>query len=95
MCNLAVVGNARNELKTAGDVRRELNTPIVLIEGVSFEPTDDQCLCTVDVVAMAKNAGRQCEYVGQDWDNWAWIDFVIDPDSPALGGLNREKKEGE
>ena len=80
MCQVAVVGATSEYLESAGDIRRELNTPIVLVEGATFEPMDDQCLCSVDVLAMAKNAGRKCEYVGQDWDKWEWIDYVIDPE---------------
>lgn len=57
-----------------------MDTPVVLIDGAEFDPSEDTCLCTVDVMAMAKNAGRRCEKVSDDWDKWAWIDYVIDPE---------------
>ena len=81
MCQMAVVGNRSNPwLQLAGEVSDELGTPIVLVEGATYEPDPDSCLCTVDVMQMAKNAGRKCVDVSNDWDDWSFIDYVIDPD---------------
>jgi hypothetical protein len=76
MCKVALVdGDDVDDTKTLSEV---LGVPVVLHEGCEWQPdTDKQCLCNCDVHAMAAAAGKACEDVSDDWDNWAFVDWVI------------------
>ena len=80
MCRIVVFKSPANEyIQDAGTLSKKLGVPIVLVASASFEPDPEGCLCSVDIDAMARNAGRTCKDVRQDWDEWDWIDYVIDP----------------
>jgi len=79
MCDVVVIdGDDRKEIETAGGLSDELSVPIALLAGCAFEPSKDQCLCTVDVMAMAEAANRGCRDVQKDWKEWAFVSHVIE-----------------
>ena len=79
MCQIVVFKSPENEhIQDAGTLSKELGVPIVLVASASFEPDPEGCLCSVDIEAMARNAGRTCKDVRQDLGEWDWIDYVID-----------------
>ena len=76
MCKSVIVdGDEIDDTKSLSD---RLGVPVILHSGCDWEPEPEgECLCNCDVPAMAEAAGKACEDVSSDWDDWAFIDWVI------------------
>jgi len=76
MCKSAMVdGEECDDTKTLSE---KLGVPVILHDGCDWEPdAEGECLCNCDVPAMAKAAGVKCKDVSNDWDKWAFVDWVL------------------
>lgn len=61
-----------------GEVSKRLGVPMIPIEidGDSYEPNENECLCSADIPKMAAMAGMNCREA--DWDNHPFISYIVE-----------------
>lgn len=75
MCVSVLVNDV--EISSVLTLSQALGVPVKLLPGCDWEVITDECLCNCDIESMAKDANKEITDVSNDWDNYAFIDYLI------------------